>query len=583
MRLIPLCMLTVSCCLVACQGGDDAPTAASDPAAGNPQALLGPDPTPDPAPTAQRPSLPVGQVAKASDVDGDGIKDAEDVNYQPEYPLQQQMNYMVVPVRFLSSLVRGTSAADWNSILNGSVDRPKSVRSFFQEASRGRLDYRFEVANKVTLPVALANILGASNQEFGQFSDPLWTEVVTLTMQAIAGSASFDGVDGLMIALDYSNQAPRIPCMASIGKGIVVRDSAGQRSIPIALVTSRCDSGGVIAHELGHNLGLGHVGTDDCVDAPDGIASATLSQNRGVYEQCSLSGRPYDEYTVNTIMGTNYGDVAVHQRDALGWVAERDITRINIPRAGAAQEFLLNPDRQRFGSESLQIKLGNSLNGQSLAYYLRNPSDFGYLIGQSSTEHISSSGKLQLYIAKGESFDADGDIFGIRHSSTPTRGSLFNGELEVGQSYVDQHRGLRIDYVERQTNGVARVRIRGSSLTLPQGYFYRFPASGGALVVPVLNTGSQSIRLSNRRSLQARDSITLSDGCLGHLEPGEQCEIVASFDRRLLETRHDYAAYQWDTTDPLQPFLSVEFAYDPRLQSKSTEMDIPGGVIPLVE
>ncbi len=178
----------------------------------------------------------------------------------------------------------------------------------------------------------------------------------------------------------------------------------------------------VVAHEMGHNLGLWHSHSLDC----------------GSSAVCSLAQGMMSEYgdTVDT-MGSSANHYNAFQKERLGWLAYGASPPITT--AQSAGSYSINPyETVGGGSKALKIlKETNPTTGKRTFFYAECRRPLGFDSGLSTNANILNG----FVIHTGD--EASGDSSYLL-DMTPVTSSWSDPALAVGQSFSDPISGITV-------------------------------------------------------------------------------------------------------------------------------------------
>lgn len=286
------------------------------------------------------------------------------------------------------------------------------VEPFTLENSYGRIGVEATVTEWVSLPLAHTCDTGRVRQS---------------AVAALDTSVDFRDVEHFIIIAAYAGGPAQPYCgWSGLASGtITFTTDDGQVTITHAAVHTGAVTLPVVAHELGHNLGLGHANFLDC-----GTRSWALTG-------CTVL--PYADYF--SVMGrsTPARDLNAYERENLGWF---DPARPLVEVRGSAQVMLTPIEDANPGLKAVKIPRPN---GQPLYLEYRQPIGFDQGMDQGGFSDVFDGLLLHVPRMRGhESLLIDPTPPGEPHRSA----------LPSGATYTDPLSGIAVRVHQRTATGV---------------------------------------------------------------------------------------------------------------------------------
>lgn len=175
----------------------------------------------------------------------------------------------------------------------------------------------------------------------------------------------------------------------------------------------KSSSSSVVAHELGHNAGLGHAKFANPNDNTNPFGAASTSEYGDTFSN----------------MGSSSKDWNAHQKWALGWLGSPQVKTIDATRAGTTTVNLSSHDNaDTYGASSvylLRLTLGSSSNAYYLSY--RKSPDAVFLHRAPSSRPTGST----LLDAHPNTSTASDAGFTFGQSLTDKRGSGSSDDIKI--------------------------------------------------------------------------------------------------------------------------------------------------------
>lgn len=201
----------------------------------------------------------------------------------------------------------------------------------------------------------------------------------------------------------------------------------------------------IVAHEMGHNLGLWHAHSLDC--GTSAVAASDASCTKSEY------GDVFD------VMGGNKGHYNAFQKERLGWLGDGVSPPLTIvPAAAGTQSFDIAPIENAADGvpRALKIPRTTACGVNDEWFYVEARQAKGYDAFLSGNGNVLS-GVLVRKVVEG---DPDSSFL---LDMTPSTSSWSDAALAGGNSFTDPASGLKIQTVSAGASG-ARV-----SVTFPSG------------------------------------------------------------------------------------------------------------------
>jgi hypothetical protein len=267
-----------------------------------------------------------------------------------------------------------------------------------------------------------------------------------------AEEVDFDPVDGNHLLLYLGNSGVNFPdCADGLG---TIGSHPGEGGL---MYTSHMDAS-IIAHELGHNLGLGHASALSC--------SAGMEEDGA--NTCAIAAYD-DRYDVMGFSGTYKGTLNAPHAAKLGFLPSPQQASVNA-QDNVTRTYTLLPTGGRTGLRAIRL-----VDADGVAYWLE------YRTATGQDAWLSGSGLqtgVQLRRANAGSHTS------LLLDATPVGGQWgqpAQSALPVGQP-VFPGAGLEVTVVSASASG-AVVRVVGGPAALPVGNWESLSAAGSTLTV----------------------------------------------------------------------------------------------------
>lgn len=284
--------------------------------------------------------------------------------------------------------------------------------SYTRENSYGRIGVEATVTEWVSLPIEHTCDTGRVRQS---------------AVAALDASVDFRGFEHFFVIAPYAGGPSRPACgWSGLASGTITFTTGdGQITITHAAVHTGTVTLPVVAHELGHNLGLGHANFLDCGTRSWALIGCTVL--------------PYADYF--SVMGrsTPARDLNAYERESLGWF---DPARPLVEVRGSAQVMLTPIEDASPGLKAVKIPRPN---GQPLYLEYRQPIGFDQGMDQGGFSDVFDGLLLHVPRMRGhESLLIDPTPPGEPHRSA----------LPSGATYTDPLSGIAVRVHQRTTTGV---------------------------------------------------------------------------------------------------------------------------------
>lgn len=247
---------------------------------------------------------------------------------------------------------------------------------------------------------------------------------------------------------------------------------------------------GIIAHEMGHNLGLYHANSFTCrQDSPTGpivpISNDCTSNEYG--DPSDIMGGAAQSHFGNYHKGRPYNG---------SWLVASNTQTLD-PSANPSGTYSLAPiETQTTGVQALRIPRGTDTAGQPLYYYL----EFRQRIGFDSNLSLPLVNGVIIRIANG--YNAGNSPKIIDTTATTTPNQFLDAPLAVGQTFTDPYIGMSVTTESISPSG-AQVSINFTPTSCA-------PASPSVSLTPATQTATNGQTLTYTLSITNNDS----SGCL---------------------------------------------------------------------
>lgn len=353
-------------------------------------------------------------------------------------------------------------------------------------------------------------------------------------------------------------------------------------SIPVDPVSGQtwcADSVNVLAHEVGHTMGMFHVGRVTCRQKANAVGPSFLSYQSydGDCGGPEGSDAEFRGYHPMNLMGTGSSGFVNSQRSDAGWLDSQSIETVF---AGESR-FIEVADRDSvMGARSISIPLGRSLDGRNVGIWVdHHPApDLSIYSGQRLGPLNKEFGGFGLiwYATAGAAF-IDNQVDGldaVTFAQSSVEGSPGReGDLRAGEAMFDPYRGVSVTAYENETENTGLYFVERSQLSLSQQFVHlndRLNAESSAVIT--MTPTQQSVRISQFR-LSGTDAgnFMLSHSCPSFLIVGSSCDITISIKSGTVKDgrKRRFAQIRFETSDALMPSPSIEVMADFRLSTKT--------------
>jgi hypothetical protein len=340
----------------------------------------------------------------------------------------------------------------------------------------------------------------------------------------------------------------RPPGQAAIGVGSINRfrfyDPEDGSSFTASVAWIYANRAFVIAHELGHNLGLWHSSSIGC------IPHSLHDPERGGGDGCAGSWSEYGDAD-DTMGGSGYRHFSVRGRNQIGWIGNAQIAT-----ASSGGEYVLRQvELASPGTKALRIPIGRDDFGQQTWYWLEYRKGLGDFGG---TESGGDVVQVRTWRAYTWHDDADDIAQPSLNSLRPLDADF--ADVDVGKPFLDPFRGVEIELLAKQGAGAdaeARVRVAFGGIQFEPPETIDFgvaPPSATELDATVRND-STSARHVGALSIGGRHRSSFSivtDECSGReVGSGRSCALRLRF--APAARRNNFATLVVESDDDLRP------------------------------
>lgn len=214
-------------------------------------------------------------------------------------------------------------------------------------------------------------------------------------------------------------------------------DPSGLARLDIAAIQLSSSSTGVIAHELGHNFGMGHAAFSYCIP---------ILGNNG---NCLLRtyGDLYDVMGNSAIIPRHFN---AYHKDLAGWLKPSNVIYITNSVDCPNNICSIEP----IETKSLNPKVLKISRSQATLLYVEYRQPIGYDIGMNSAGSDVFSGVLLHVVQRPWVYDT------ALIDPTPPA-SAYTAALQVGQTFIEPVRGTQIKLISATpgANGLARIEV----------------------------------------------------------------------------------------------------------------------------
>ncbi|MCK2094400.1 NEW3 domain-containing protein [Thauera aromatica] len=189
-----------------------------------------------------------------------------------------------------------------------------------------------------------------------------------------------------------------------------------------------------VAHELGHNLGLGHAQSLHCDQSPIGTTC-----------------RGYEYGDIEDTMGNGRGHFSAFGKERLGWLSGAGVPPITTVEASGS--YVLEPfsTAGAGGAKALKVLRGtNPVNGEQEYYYLefRQPQGFDSVLG--GVGNLTTGVTVRSANASWGAYLLD---MTPNSNTIATAYDLMDGALAAGSRFTDDSAGVSIAVTWADANG----------------------------------------------------------------------------------------------------------------------------------
>lgn len=356
--------------------------------------------------------------------------------------------------------------------------------------------------------LALAGKANPSGDVFGWYTVPYsndncdynsWTAAARSA--ATQDGADFSGYDHVLYAFPYTKSCPWTG----------LSDLAGPGSWNNGRLTL-----GIVAHELGHNMGMDHSNTYRCFD---GAARVAISDTCTTIPYTD----PFDIMGSGT-WSTNY---AAHfnsfQKGSQGWLSPENTLTVT-----ASGLYTVEPNEIRgSGIKSLRIPADKDSSGKQRFYYLefRQPYGFDNYFRFTGASPVSNGVSIRLApdYARGQ--------HSLLIDTTPDTLTYEDAPLAVGRTFADSSKGISITPTSITPAGITvqvTVPQAPEDVTINIKHEPSSPTEGQTVTLKAGAAASSGIK----------EIVIFVDGAVKKTCAAAQCEFSSAFPAGT----HNYAA-----------------------------------------